>query len=172
MSVKISPLAILNRTNYTVRRFATRTMKHRVLATLLGALIATANAEEPTKKSAVPPPLLKAHEMSLLESIGIETVGGVFTAIIPRGAALGASETKIFSTYADNQAQITLHLFAGTEPLTSKNRPLGAYVISGFPAAPRGTPQIEIRFTAAKDGTLIITAKDKTSGKNVSVEHN
>ena len=147
-------------------------MKSRVFIALFAILFfVMARAEEPGKQANAEPPILKAHEMSLLESIGIETAGGVFTAIIPRGSELGTSEAKVFSTYADNQTQITLHLYAGTEPLIAKNRPLGTYVISGFAAAPRGTPQIEIRFTASKNGTLIVTAKDKTSGKDVSIEH-
>jgi molecular chaperone DnaK len=115
-------------------------------------------------------PQLESRDSKLIESVGLETVGGVFTPLIPQNAKLGTSVSQVFSTFSDDQNQITLHLFAGTAPLAAENRALGTYVVTGFPAAPRGTPQVEIQFTATRDSKLAITAKDSATGKSLHIQ--
>lgn len=115
-------------------------------------------------------PKLERRDSKLIESVGLETVGGVFTPLISQNAQLGTSVSQVFSTFSDDQSEITLHLFAGTAPRAAENRALGKYVVTGFPAASRGTPQIEIRFTATRESKLEVTAKDTATGKSLHIQ--
>ncbi len=132
-------------------------MQRLLLIIIVVATRASAFAQSPGDTQ----PRLESRESKLAESMGLETVGGVFTALIRANADLGTSVSKVFSTFADNQSQITLHLCAGTKTLAADNRALGTYVITGFPPAPRGKPQVEIQFTATQDSKLAVSAKDK-----------
>jgi molecular chaperone DnaK (HSP70) len=140
-------------------------MRHGIV--ILACLAAIAHAQPVQNLD----PELHSRDGKLIEAFGLETAGGVFTALVAQDSSLGTSVSKVFSTFSDDQSQITLHLYAGTAKLAAGDRPLGTYVITGFPSAPRGTPQVEIQFTATLDGKLALTAKDKRTGKSLRIEH-
>ncbi len=98
-------------------------------------------------------------------TLGIETLGGVATPMIPRNTTVPASKTEVFSTAADNQTQVEIHVTQGERPMSSDNKSLGRFALDGIPPAPRGVPQIEVTFDIDASGILKVTAKDKATGK-------
>lgn len=102
-------------------------------------------------------------------SMGIETVGGVFTPIVKRDTQIPTKKTQIFSTHQDNQMQVKIDVFEGERPLTRDNHPLGRFELSGIPPVPRGVPQIEVTFEVNADGILEVTAADKGTGKSEKI---
>lgn len=103
-------------------------------------------------------------------SLGIETMGGVFTALIPRNTTIPTRKSEVFSTAADGQPQVEVHVLQGERKMSADNKTLGQFVLDGIPAAPRGTPQIEVTFDIDANGIVAVSAKDKASGKEQSVK--
>jgi molecular chaperone DnaK len=113
------------------------------------------------------------HDILLLDviplSLGIETMGGVATHLIDKNTTIPASRSQIFSTAADNQTSVEVHVVQGERPLASQNKSLGRFMLDGIPPAPRGVPQVEVTFDVDANGILNVKAKDKTSGKEQSI---
>ncbi len=103
-------------------------------------------------------------------SLGIETEGGVMTVLVERNTTIPAARTKIFSTAADNQPGVQVRVFQGERPMANDNRVLGDFNLDGIPPAPRGMPQIEVKFDIDANGILNVSAKDKGTGKEASVQ--
>jgi molecular chaperone DnaK len=102
-------------------------------------------------------------------SLGIETLGGVATKLIERNTTIPTSKSEVFSTAADNQPQVEIHVVQGEREMVADNKSLGRFVLDGIPPAPRGVPQIEVTFNLDANGILNVTAKDKGSGKEQSI---
>ncbi len=102
-------------------------------------------------------------------SLGIETLGGVFTVIIPRGTTIPTRKSQIFTTAADNQTSVTIHVLQGERPMAKDNKSIARFELVGIPPAPRGVPQIEVTFDIDADGILHVTAKDLATGKEQSI---
>lgn len=102
-------------------------------------------------------------------SLGIETLGGVATKLIERNTTIPTSKNETFSTAADNQPQVEIHVVQGEREMVADNKSLGRFVLDGIPPAPRGVPQIEVTFNLDANGILNVTAKDKGSGKEQSI---
>lgn len=102
-------------------------------------------------------------------SLGIETLGGVSTKLIERNTTIPTSKSETFSTAADNQPQVEIHVVQGEREMVADNKSLGRFVLDGIPSAPRGVPQIEVTFNLDANGILNVTAKDKGSGKEQSI---
>lgn len=102
-------------------------------------------------------------------SLGIETAGGVFTVLIPRNTAIPTSKSQIFSTYADNQPAVDVHVLQGERSMASGNKTLGKFILDGIAPAPRGIPQIEITFDIDANGIVNVKALDKGTNKSQSV---
>ncbi len=102
-------------------------------------------------------------------TLGIETAGGVRTAMIDRNTTIPTSKSQVFSTYADNQPQVEIHVLQGEREMATDNKSLGTFVLDGIAPAPRGVPQIEVTFSLDANGILNVTAKDKATGKENSV---
>ena len=102
-------------------------------------------------------------------SLGIETVGGVMTVLIPRNTKIPARKSETFSTAADNQTSVEVHVLQGERSLARDNRTLGRFQLVGIPQAPRGTPQIEVTFDIDANGIVSVSAKDLASGKEQKV---
>jgi len=102
-------------------------------------------------------------------SLGIETLGGVATKLIERNTTIPTSKSETFSTAADNQPQVEIHVVQGEREMVADNKSLGRFVLDGIPSAPRGIPQIEVTFNIDANGILNVTAKDKGSGKEQSI---
>lgn len=102
-------------------------------------------------------------------SLGIETMGGVATKLIDRNTTIPASKSQTFSTAADNQTSVEIHVVQGERPLASDNRTLGRFILDGIPPAPRGMPQVEVTFDIDANGILNVKAKDKSSGREQSI---
>jgi molecular chaperone DnaK len=102
-------------------------------------------------------------------SLGIETMGSVSTKLIERNTTIPTSKSETFSTAADNQNQVEIHVLQGEREFATDNKSLGRFVLDGIPPAPRGVPQIEVTFNLDANGILNVTAKDKGSGKEQSI---
>jgi molecular chaperone DnaK len=98
-------------------------------------------------------------------TLGIETLGGVFTPLIERNTTIPAKKSQIFSTAADNQTSVEVHVLQGEREMASGNRTLGRFILDGIPPAPRGVPQIEVTFDIDANGIVHVSAKDKATGK-------
>ena len=116
----------------------------------------------------------EAKDVVLLDvtplTLGVETLGGVMTPLIPRNTTIPTSKTEIFSTAADNQTQVEIHVLQGERPLAKDNKSLGRFILDGIPPAPRGVPQIEVTFDIDANGILTVTAKDKATGKSQAIK--
>jgi molecular chaperone DnaK len=102
-------------------------------------------------------------------SLGIETLGGVFTRLIDRNTTIPTKKSQIFSTAADGQTSVEIHVLQGERDMAAYNKTLGRFVLSGIPAAPRGVPQIEVTFDIDANGIVNVTAKDKGTGNEQKV---
>ncbi|ADL12146.1 molecular chaperone DnaK [Acetohalobium arabaticum] len=102
-------------------------------------------------------------------SLGIETMGGVFTKLIERNTTIPTEKSKIFSTAADNQTTVDIHVLQGEREMAKHNKTLGRFQLTGIPPAPRGVPQIEVTFEIDKNGIVHVSAKDKGSGNEQQI---
>ncbi|MBP9855932.1 MAG: molecular chaperone DnaK [Candidatus Pacebacteria bacterium] len=102
-------------------------------------------------------------------SLGIETMGGVATKLIDKNTTIPTSKSQTFSTAADNQTQVEIHIVQGEREMAADNKTLGRFILDGIPPAPRGMPQVEVTFDLDANGILSVKAKDKASGKEQSV---
>ncbi len=102
-------------------------------------------------------------------SLGIETLGGVATKLIDKNTTIPASKSQVFSTAADNQTSVEIHIVQGERPMAADNKSLGRFILDGIPPAPRGIPQVEVTFDVDANGILNVKAKDKASGKEQSI---
>ncbi len=103
-------------------------------------------------------------------SLGVETLGGVMTTLIPRNTTIPTSKKEVFSTAADNQPAVDIHVLQGERKMADGNRTLGRFQLTGIPPAPRGMPQIEVTFDIDANGILNVSAKDLGTGKEQSIE--
>ena len=103
-------------------------------------------------------------------SLGVETLGGVMTKIIERNTTIPTKQTKIFTTAADMQTAVTIHVLQGERAMAKDNVSLGSFTLEGIPPAPRGVPQIEVTFDINADGVLNVSAKDLGTGKEMSIK--
>ena len=102
-------------------------------------------------------------------SLGIETLGGVNTVLIPKNTAIPTSKSQVFSTAADNQPSVEIHVLQGERSMAEDNKTLGRFILDGIPPSPRGIPQIEVAFDIDSNGILNVSAKDKATGKSQSI---
>lgn len=102
-------------------------------------------------------------------SLGIETMGGVNTVLISKNTTVPTAKSQVFSTAADNQTSVEIHVLQGERPMSADNKSLGKFILDGIMPAPRGIPQVEVSFDIDANGILSVTAKDKATGKTQSV---
>jgi len=102
-------------------------------------------------------------------SLGIETMGGVATKLVERNTTIPASRSQVFSTAADNQTSVEIHIVQGERAMASDNKSLGRFILDGIPPAPRGMPQVEVMFDVDANGILSVKAKDKATNKEQSI---
>lgn len=113
------------------------------------------------------------HDITLVDviplSLGIETMGGVGTKLIERNTHVPTKKEQVFSTAADNQTSVEIHIVQGERPMAADNKSLGRFILDGIPPAPRGLPQVEVIFDVDSNGVLNVKAKDKSTGKEQSI---
>jgi molecular chaperone DnaK len=113
------------------------------------------------------------HDVLLLDvtplSLGIETLGGVMTRLIERNTTIPTRKSEVFSTAADGQTAVDIHVLQGEREMALNNKTIGRFQLAGIPPAPRGMPQIEVTFDIDADGILHVTAKDKATGKEQKI---
>jgi len=102
-------------------------------------------------------------------TVGLETLGGVMTPLINRNTTIPTSKSQVFSTAADGQTSVEIHILQGERPMAGDNKTLGRFMLSGIPSAPRGVPQVEVTFDIDANGILNVKAKDKATGKEQSI---
>jgi molecular chaperone DnaK len=102
-------------------------------------------------------------------SLGIETLGGVMTPLIPRNTTIPTKKSEVFTTAADNQEQVEVHVLQGERPMARDNRTLGKFHLVGIPPAPRGVPQVEVTFDIDANSILNVSARDKATGKEQNI---
>jgi len=114
------------------------------------------------------------EQMVLLDvtplSLGVETLGGVMTRLIERNTTIPTEKDEVFSTAADSQTEVTIHVLQGEREFANDNRTLGRFNLTGIPSAPRGVPQIKVIFSIDANGILNVSAKDMATGKEQSIE--
>ncbi|MCP5095441.1 MAG: molecular chaperone DnaK [Chloroflexi bacterium] len=103
-------------------------------------------------------------------TLSIETLGGVATPLIERNTTIPTKKSQVFSTAADGQTQVEIHVTQGERPMANDNKSLGRFILDGIPPAPRGVPQIEVTFDINADGILNVTAKDKATGREQAMQ--
>jgi molecular chaperone DnaK len=103
-------------------------------------------------------------------SLGIETLGGVATKLIEKNTTVPTQRSQVFSTAADNQTSVEIHIVQGERAMAGDNKSLGKFILEGIPPSPRGIPQVEVSFDVDANGILHVTAKDKASGKSNSIK--
>jgi molecular chaperone DnaK len=115
----------------------------------------------------------EVKDMLLLDvtplSLGIETMGGVYDVVIEANSSIPTKKTKTYSTAADNQPSVEIHVLQGERPMARDNRTVGRFILDGIPPAPRGVPMIEVTFDIDASGILSVSAKDKGTGKEQKV---
>jgi molecular chaperone DnaK len=102
-------------------------------------------------------------------SLGVETLGGVSTVMIERNSTIPTNKSQVYSTAADNQTQVEIHVVQGERPMAADNKSLGRFILDGIPPAPRGIPQVEVIFDIDANGILNVSAKDKASGRQQKI---
>ncbi len=102
-------------------------------------------------------------------TLGVETMGSVMTPLIEANTTIPTSKAEVFSTAADNQTEVTIHVLQGNRPMASDNRTLGRFNLTGIASAPRGVPQVEVNFDIDRNGIISVSAKDKATGKEQSI---
>ena len=102
-------------------------------------------------------------------SLGIETLGSVMTTLIARNTTIPTSKSQVFSTAADSQTSVEIHVLQGERPMATDNKTLGRFILSGIPPAPRGIPQVEVKFDIDANGILNVKATDKATGKEQAI---
>jgi len=102
-------------------------------------------------------------------SLGIETLGGVMTVLIPRNTTIPADKSELFSTAADNQTSVEIHVLQGERQMARDNRTLGRFILDGIPPAPRGIPQVKVGFDIDANGILSVSAHDQATGKEQKI---
>ena len=102
-------------------------------------------------------------------SLGIETLGGVMTKLIDANTTIPTRKSEVFSTAADNQPSVEIHVLQGERPMAAQNKTIGRFILDSIPPAPRGIPQIEVTFDIDSNGILNVSAKDKATGKTQSI---
>jgi molecular chaperone DnaK len=102
-------------------------------------------------------------------SLGIETLGGVFTKLIESNTTIPSKKSEVFSTASDNQPSVEIHVLQGERPMAKDNRTIGRFHLDGIPPAPRGLPQVEVTFDIDANGILHVSAKDKGTGKEQKI---
>jgi molecular chaperone DnaK len=103
-------------------------------------------------------------------TLGIETLGGVTTRLIPRNTAIPVSKTEVFSTAGDFQTAVEIHVLQGEREMANDNKTLGKFILTDIPPAPRGMPQVEVTFDIDSNGILTVTAKDKATSKSQNIK--
>ena len=101
--------------------------------------------------------------------MSVETLGGVATAMIDRNTTIPSKKSQIYSTAANNQTQVEIHIVQGERPMAGDNKSLGKFILDGIPPAPRGVPQIEVTFDIDANGILNVSAKDKATGREQAI---
>jgi molecular chaperone DnaK len=102
-------------------------------------------------------------------SLGVETLGGVATPLIERNTTIPTKKSQVFSTAADSQTQVEIHVVQGERPMATDNKSLGKFILDGIPPAPRGVPQIEVTFDIDANGILNVSARDKATGREQKI---
>lgn len=103
-------------------------------------------------------------------SLGVETLGGVMTVLVPRNTTIPTRKSEVFTTAQDGQTQVEVHVLQGERPMARDNRTLGRFILDGIPPAPRGVPQIEVTFDIDANGILNVAAKDRATGREQSIK--